>query len=161
MKKNFLQRVETRRATSLRRSALSMAAAAMMFFATGLSAQVTIGSGNLPSEYSLLDLDASVQKKGLHSPRLDNDERDALVPPATPNAPAEGLLIFNTTTKCMEYWNGEEWISLCDNDCDAVTPVVPSQYFCAQAPLASELPSLRLRQAQHLPGLPQPLVAAN
>ncbi|MDR1699551.1 MAG: hypothetical protein LBR75_06990, partial [Prevotellaceae bacterium] len=47
--------------------------------ALGAGAQVTIGSGNVPSEWSLLDIDTSVQKKGLHSPRLDNSQREDLI----------------------------------------------------------------------------------
>ncbi|MDR1698428.1 MAG: fibrobacter succinogenes major paralogous domain-containing protein [Prevotellaceae bacterium] len=107
--------VETCRAASL--------LAAMFLAPLGVNAQVTIGSGNVPSEWSLLDIDTSVQKKGLHSPRLDNDEREGLIPSGTANEPAQGTLIFNTETKCLEYWNSKEWVSLCEGDEPPAPPV--------------------------------------
>jgi uncharacterized protein (TIGR02145 family) len=82
--------------------------------AIGAGAQVTIGSGNVPSEWSLLDIDTSVQKKGLHLPRLTTGERDALT--TTEKNLTEGLVIFNTETLCLEYWNTIEWVSLCEGD---------------------------------------------
>jgi len=95
-------------------------AAMLVFFAPiGTNAQVTIGSDNLPSEFSLLDLsetDEGTSSRALHLPRLDDDAREALFDSGEPNQPAEGLMIFNTYTRCLEFWNGEEWISLCDGD---------------------------------------------
>jgi len=83
-----------------------------MFSFGKLSSQVTIGSSNPPSPWSLLDLDNPAdtdRHRALHLPRLDNDAREAL----TPNADAQGLMIFNTDTRCLEFWNSTEWISLC------------------------------------------------
>jgi len=96
---------------------------AMVFFTPmGANAQVTIGSSNPPSEWSLLDLNENADgtsSRALHLPRLDDTARDALVSPASLQSDrdlAEGLMIFNTETFCLEFWNGEEWISLCDGD---------------------------------------------
>ena len=93
---------------------------AMVFFAPmGVSAQVTIGSSNAPSQWSLLDLDNPADtdlRRAFHLPRLDNDARETLLPSTAPNQLAEGLVIFNTETRCLEFWSGEEWISLCDGD---------------------------------------------
>ena len=83
------------------------------------SAQVTIGSGNLPSKVSLLDLDASDIPKALHLPRVSDIGRNTLVNPASEQGNkdlAVGLLVFNTDNSCLEYWNGVAWISLCDGD---------------------------------------------
>jgi hypothetical protein len=86
------------------------------------NAQVTIGSNNPPSEWSLLDLNEEPDgssTKALHLPRLDEEERNALVTPDSVldiKMPAQGLLIFNTDTRCLEFWNSREWISLCDGD---------------------------------------------
>ena len=82
----------------------------------GASAQVTIGSGNLPSPQSLLDLDASIVKKGLHLPRLDSLARNVLT--ASETVATQGLAIFNTDTRCFEYWNQLKWISLCQGTAD-------------------------------------------
>ncbi|MDR1699532.1 MAG: hypothetical protein LBR75_06895 [Prevotellaceae bacterium] len=90
----------------------------------GVTAQVTIGSGKVPSEWSLLDLDASVTKKALHLPRLMQEtERDVLIPPFAPNEDAEGILIFNAETKCLDYWNGEKWVSLCEGDESSISSI--------------------------------------
>jgi len=90
---------------------------AMVFFAPiGVNAQVTIGSNNPPSEFSLLYLDASEQRRALHNARLTTAQRDALVTPAsgqTAQNLAMGLMIYNTDTQCLEFWSGSQWVSLC------------------------------------------------
>jgi uncharacterized protein (TIGR02145 family) len=80
----------------------------------GVSAQVTIGTINDPDEWSLLDLKenaSGTSAKALHLPRLTSSERDALT--ASEQALTKGLVIYNTTTDCLEYWNQKEWVSLC------------------------------------------------
>ena len=98
---------------------LYLSAMMVLLVSTSISAQVTIGSLKPPSQFSLLDLDASEQRKALHNARLTTDERDALVtrdcPPNVRNL-AKGLLLYNTDTHCLEFWNGTEWISLCAGD---------------------------------------------
>ena len=90
---------------------------AMICAPVSLSAQITIGSGNAPSEWSLLYLDAAEQSKGLHLPRLTTVERNALFDPEAENLPAAGLMIFNTyPIPCLEFWNGKRWVSLCVSD---------------------------------------------
>ncbi|MDR1698994.1 MAG: hypothetical protein LBR75_04145, partial [Prevotellaceae bacterium] len=97
--------------------------------AIGAGAQVTIGSGNPPSEYSLLDIDTSVQKKGFHLPRLTTGERDALT--TTEKNLTEGLVIFNTETLCLEYWNQKEWVSLCKTDDPCANLDLTDRTFCS------------------------------
>jgi len=93
---------------------------AMVFFVPiGMNAQVTIGSNNPPSAWSLLYLDASEQQRALHNARLTTDQRNALVTPDSDPAvqyAAMGLLLFNICNQCLEFWNGSQWISLCDGD---------------------------------------------
>ena len=98
---------------------LCLSAMLVSFVLIGMNAQVTIGSGSPPSEWSLLDLDASDIPRALHLPRLDNTARDYLVSPASLQSDqdlAVGLMIFNTETRCLEFWNGTEWISRCVGD---------------------------------------------
>lgn len=78
-------------------------------------AQVTIGDGTPPQKYSILEVVAtSSNKGGLRLPQLTSLERDNLTDAAFKTDPkAEGLTIFNLTTKCYEYWNGTRWVSLC------------------------------------------------
>ena len=97
-----------------------------------MSAQVTIGSGRAPSEWSLLDLCTDVQRKALHNARMNEEQRDRLMSPNTnyhsleEQRAAQGLLIFRTDAirvsenpneyiGCLEFWNGVRWVSLCEN----------------------------------------------
>ncbi|MDW8417480.1 MAG: immunoglobulin domain-containing protein, partial [Bacteroidia bacterium] len=59
---------------------------------------------------------------GLPSPRLSQAERDAIPVAARP----EGLVIYNTTTKCLEYWNGTQWISTCASTAPCQSPPPPT-----------------------------------
>jgi len=98
---------------------LYLSAMLVFFTSIGVNAQVTIGSDNLPSQWSLLYLDASEQRRALHNARLTTAQRDVLVTPGsaqTVQDDAMGLLLFNTDTQCLEFWSGSEWVSLCDGD---------------------------------------------
>jgi uncharacterized protein (TIGR02145 family) len=85
--------------------------ALLMLSAASANAQVTIGSDKEPPAYSLLELDAGSNKGGLHLPRLTTAERDAL----SLDADAAGLLIFNTSTGCLDIWTGSTWKSQCES----------------------------------------------
>jgi hypothetical protein len=66
-----------------------------LFSFSALFAQVGIGTDN-PHSSSILDISSTSQ--GILLPRLTNSERDAIV------NPAEGLLIYNVTTKDFNYF---------------------------------------------------------
>ena len=76
--------------------------AILVFFASiKANSQVTIGSSNPPSTFSLLDLDTSEQQRALHNARLTTDQRDALVSSDSAQSVqslAVGLMLFNTDT---------------------------------------------------------------
>ncbi|MDR1584606.1 MAG: YDG domain-containing protein [Prevotellaceae bacterium] len=60
--------------------------------------------------YTILYL--ASKTKGLRLPRLTSNARNALnlnVSEAATAASAKGLLIFNTDSKKLQYWNGEQW----------------------------------------------------
>ena len=84
-----------------------------LWSAANVQAQVTIGSNTPPDNYSLLDLDATNVKGGLHLPRLTAAQRNTLITTSADTLAAVGLLIYSTDTDCQEYWNGSRWISLC------------------------------------------------
>ncbi len=75
---------------------------------------VGIGTKN-PDRASILDLASTV--KGFLPPRLSTSERSGIA------NPAEGLTIFNTTSGCIEFFNGQGWVNVCDRN---VTPPPPS-----------------------------------
>ena len=79
-----------------------------------MNAQVTIGDLKTPETFSLLEL---VGNKGLRLPHIDDAQLDVLAAQIkAANLPlnGEGLLIYNPSCGCMEYWNGSMWISLCE-----------------------------------------------
>jgi len=58
-------------------------------------------SGNPPDNSAMLDL--SSNSKGLLIPRMSTQERDLV------SNPAQSLLIYNTTTKCFEFFENNTW----------------------------------------------------
>jgi hypothetical protein len=107
-------------------------------------AQVIIGALDAPQDFSILEL-ISNDTQGLRLPQLTQAERDLLdgTEPNTTGASAamlaartafaaertgraEGLTIFNTTTKCVETWNGTVWLLTCEcgsQPCPTAPPV--------------------------------------
>jgi hypothetical protein len=75
-----------------------------------LNAQVTIGKDKSPEPFSVLELVSN--SRGLRLPQMTTAQRQALVFTGHENE-AMGLQIFNTTTKCVETWNGTAWIAVC------------------------------------------------
>jgi formylglycine-generating enzyme required for sulfatase activity len=79
-----------------------------------LNAQVTIGQDKSPEPFSVLEL-ISNETRGLRLPQLTQKERNALsLTFAGRETEALGLEIFNINSKCVETWNGVEWIQACD-----------------------------------------------
>jgi len=62
-------------------------------------------TGTPPHPSAILDLQSS--QKGFLPPRLTTAERDAI------NAPALGLVIFNITTQCLNFFIGTGWNEIC------------------------------------------------
>jgi uncharacterized protein (TIGR02145 family) len=63
--------------------------------------QVGIGT-SLPDSSAALDVNSNTQ--GFLPPRMTIEERNAI------DNPAAGLIIFNTNTHCINFFNGEEWV---------------------------------------------------
>ena len=61
-------------------------------------------SGSSPNSSAGLDVDFT--NKGLLIPRMTIAQRDAI------SSPAEGLQIFNTTTKCFEFYVSGGWLTM-------------------------------------------------
>lgn len=67
--------------------------------------QVAIGT-NVPNATSLLDLTGT--DKGFLPPRMTAIQRDAIP------TPAEGLVIYNTTERCLNFRSSTAWVSMCN-----------------------------------------------
>lgn len=65
-----------------------------------VNAQVGVGTSS-PDPSSMLDIESN--SKGFLPPRMDTTARDGITTPAT------GLLIFNTSTNKLNYYNGTSW----------------------------------------------------
>ncbi|MEM9888901.1 MAG: SBBP repeat-containing protein, partial [Bacteroidota bacterium] len=78
-------------------------------FIFALRAQVAINENNTNPDASAM-LDVSSTDKGLLVPRMTTEERDLI------ESPAEGLMIYNTSDSCFNYYTGVEWYKDCGRD---------------------------------------------
>ena len=69
-----------------------------------LSAQTAIG-GSTPDASAMLDVQSTT--KGMLPPRLTSAQRDAI------SNPAEGLIIYNTESDCLNHFAGGRWYEHC------------------------------------------------
>jgi uncharacterized protein (TIGR02145 family) len=76
-------------------------------------------TGSPPDNSALLDVDATGMnpKKGVLIPRMTTAERNAIP------SPAQSLLIYNTTTKCFEFYENGMWQTF---GCACTTPSTPN-----------------------------------
>lgn len=88
---------------------------------TALCQGVGINEPN-PHPRALLELQAN--DRGLRVTQLTTAERDALLASlaVADSVELQGLVIFNTSTQCLEYFNRYRWISMCNN-----TPPCPNR----------------------------------
>jgi len=73
------------------------------------NAQVGIGTAT-PDASAGLEIDFN--DKGLLPPRLTMEQRDEI------ENPAEGLTIYNTDKKCIQFFDSQSWVSTCDGLAD-------------------------------------------
>jgi uncharacterized protein (TIGR02145 family) len=87
-------------------------------------AQVGIGTTN-PDSSAALDITSTT--KGLLIPRMTTSQRNSI------SSPVEGLLIYNTTVKCLEFYVGNgNWHSVCSENTYLAYP--EGTVFCASGP---------------------------
>ena len=97
---------------------LTLLLAAMISVPAHLGAQITIGSGDAPQSFSVLELISN--QGGLRLPQMTTTERNIMMETDEfqneKTGKAVGLMIFNTyPIPCLEFWNGLQWISLCES----------------------------------------------
>jgi hypothetical protein len=95
-----------------------------------LNAQVTIGADKIPESFSVLEL-ISNDTTGLRLPQMTTVQRNAVSAANGANLLAKGLVIYNTTNDCVEYWNGTHWISLCEGNSQMTIGPAPCQNVAA------------------------------
>jgi hypothetical protein len=82
-----------------------------------MNAQVGIGT-NTPDASAIIELQST--EKGFLPPRLSTAQRDAM------SSHAEGLVIYNLDNKCLEFFDGANWLSVCDGSIVTSPPAVVS-----------------------------------
>lgn len=70
-----------------------------------INAQVTIGSTNVPASFSVLQLDGTIG--GFRLPQVSESDRNTKINVSSDLA--RGLMVFNTDTKQVDYWDGSSW----------------------------------------------------
>ena len=86
----------------------------ILFFASPVKAQVTIGSQDPPHSFSVLELIAKEKDGGLRLPQIPTTkDRDAISDAHGTEPAMMGLEIFNLETNCVNTWNGFSWIEQC------------------------------------------------
>src|SRR5687767_14289270 len=80
-----------------------------LFFSVSIFAQGVKISGTSGSPDPSAILEAQSNSQGFLPPRMNTAERDAI------NAPAPGLIIYNTDTNCANMYIGTNWQELCGN----------------------------------------------
>lgn len=90
----------------MKRIALLLAFPGVLAIHTAWSQGILIGQNTGSPDASAI-LDVSSDQKGLLAPRMTTAQRDAIA------APADGLLIFNTTSNCFNYRVSGFWMELC------------------------------------------------
>lgn len=84
----------------------------------GFTLQVTVAQNNVgigttsPDASAALDITST--DKGLLPPRMTTVQRNAIANKAA------GLIVYNTTTGCVEVYNGSAWINLCTAQASSV-----------------------------------------
>src|SRR5688500_3728427 len=77
-------------------------------FATLTNAQRIGINTTTPDSSAILEVESTTG--GFLPPRMTTSQRNAI------DHPAVGLVIYNTTTNCLNYYIGYDWITLCGNE---------------------------------------------
>jgi hypothetical protein len=94
---------------TLRNFKVSIKSTLLLFAIVGMAqfAQAQHGIG-VTNPHASAALEISSTNKGILFPRMTTAQRDAI------GSPAEGLMIYNTTTNCINTFRGGAWKSNCD-----------------------------------------------
>jgi hypothetical protein len=87
-------------------------------------AQIGIGT-HIPNTSAVLEVKST--NKGFLPPCLTTVQRDAIV------LPVAGLTIFNSTTECLEWYDGTVWYNGCGNQSSTNGTAIVSSYNCTKA----------------------------
>ncbi len=87
--------------------------------ANGVIVSGQVGVGNsAPNASAILDLTNAVKNLGFLLPNMTTGQRNAIA------GPAKGLMIFNNTTGCINFWTGFAWENVACPSCTSA-PATP------------------------------------
>jgi|SRR6218665_74645 len=105
-----------------------------ILFGAGINAQVKVGD-NPTNIKSSAALEIESTNKGFLPPRLSTTQRDAV------SSPSEGLTIYNTDTKCLNFYSGTGgWINPCTATSETESTTVDGGTvvtYCAGLPVSA------------------------
>jgi hypothetical protein len=90
----------------------------LLFLASQMLTAQNVGVNTTTPEPSAI-LDVNSNQKGFLPPRMTTAERNAI------SAPALGLMIYNTSSNCLEVFTGSTWSKLCKDGCVPM-PTIPN-----------------------------------
>lgn len=86
-----------------------------------------VGIGTpIPHESAILEVKSTT--KGFLPPRMTDGQRDAIT------SPPDGLIIFNTTVNCLQWYNGSVWYDGCGGSTSTIG--IPGNNTCATATIS-------------------------
>ncbi|MCX6315985.1 MAG: DUF1566 domain-containing protein [Bacteroidetes bacterium] len=89
----------------------------LLIIITSEPLQAQIGIGTVPNATAMLDVNSTT--RGFLPPRMTEAQRNAIT------SPAEGLLIYNSTSKKMNYYDGAGWKNF---DGSPTSPAIGDNY---------------------------------
>tara|TARA_B110000977_G_scaffold195352_1_gene273630 strand:- start:295 stop:1374 length:1080 start_codon:yes stop_codon:yes gene_type:complete len=104
------------------------------FIASSFTSIAQVGVGTITPDASAA-LEVKSTTSGLLPPRMTTAERDVI----NSGIWAEGLTIYNTDNKCLELYNGTNWISVCDGSVVTTSPfgIIPNNATCTSAAISA------------------------
>jgi hypothetical protein len=82
----------------------------LLFLITGINGLIAQSGINTTTPDTSAILDVFSTNKGFLPPRLTTSQRNAIT------SPAAGLMIYNTTVNCLQWFNGTYWVDGCGNN---------------------------------------------
>jgi hypothetical protein len=89
----------------MKRSTIPTSLILVFLISTFCKAQIGIGTST-PHESAMLEIKSN--RKGFLPPRMNSSQRDAITP-------ANGLIIYNTDSDCIEFYDQSNWVNICSN----------------------------------------------
>lgn len=93
----------------------------LFVFASSINAQKNVGIGTLTPDISAI-LELSSVNQGFLTTRIDSTQMTGIA------APANGLLVYNTTDNCFWYFKSNRWVSFCQDSVNFSTAYVDSLF---------------------------------